>query len=84
MKTPMQLLFEEMETLSEISKFAGDTTTSGLIDFLCERKDVSVEHERKFIMDVYRDGCNMASIVPPDKYYDTNFTNGEDNDTELQ
>ncbi len=53
MKTAMQLLFEEFESLSKASRNAGDTQTAGLIDFLCERKAVALEKEKEQIIDAY-------------------------------
>jgi hypothetical protein len=49
MKTAMQLLFEEFESLSKSSRDAGDSQTAGLIDFLCERKAVALEKEKEQI-----------------------------------
>ena len=53
MKTAIQLLFEEFESLSKASRDAGDTQTAGLIDFLCERKAVALEKEKEQIIDAY-------------------------------
>ena len=49
----MQLLFEEFEALSKVSRDAGDTRTAGLIDFLCERKAVALEKEKEQMIDFY-------------------------------
>jgi hypothetical protein len=49
MKTPMKLLFEEFETLSKNMRFAGDTPSANLIDYLCERKDVAIIAETEYI-----------------------------------
>jgi hypothetical protein len=57
MKTAMQLLFEEFESLSKASRNAGDIETAGLIDFLCERKAVALEKEKEQIMNAYCDGA---------------------------
>lgn len=56
MKSAMQLLFEEFESLSKASRDAGDTQTSGLIDFLCERKTVALEKEKEQIIDAHKRG----------------------------
>ena len=79
----MQLLFEEFESLSKASRNAGDTQTSGLIDFLCERKAVALEKEKEQIMNAYEDGyeaCDMdeamevnKKLTSGDLYYNMNY-----------
>lgn len=56
MKTAMQLLFKEFEALSKASRDAKDLQTANLIDFLCERKQVALEKEKKQIIDAYEWG----------------------------
>jgi hypothetical protein len=56
MKTAMQLLFEEFESLSKASRNAGDIETAGLIDFLCERKAVALEKEKEQIIQAHKIG----------------------------
>jgi len=68
----MQLLFEEFEALSKNSRFAGDTQTAGLIDFLCERKAVALEKEKEQIVDACN--ANLKGLLTNGKdYYDLNF-----------
>jgi len=47
-KTPMQLLFNEFESLSKGMRDSGDISSANLIDFLCERKDVAIKAETKY------------------------------------
>ena len=54
MKTAMQLLFEEFEALSKVSKDAKDERTANLIDFLCERKQVALEKEKEQQLNLIR------------------------------
>ena len=61
MKTAMQLLFEEFEALSKASRDAGDVQTSGLLDFLCERKVVALEKEKEQIIDAFVE-CWKANV----------------------
>jgi hypothetical protein len=70
MKTAMQLLFEEFESLSKASKDAGDTQTSGLIDFLCERKLVALEKEREQLLNAFRDNSWNKSF---NQYYSETY-----------
>jgi len=49
MKTPMEKLFMEFETLSVNMRFAGDITSAGLIDYLCERKEVALLAEKEYL-----------------------------------
>jgi hypothetical protein len=67
MKTAMQLLFEEFESLSKSSRDAGDSQTAGLIDFLCERKAVALEKEKEQIIDANISGMEFIP-VDPNKY----------------
>ena len=62
MKTAMQLLFEEFESLSKASRDAGDSQTAGLIDFLCERKTVALEKEKEQIIDAFEAGYKSCDI----------------------
>ena len=72
MKTAMQLLFEEFESLSKASRDAGDTQTAGLIDFLCERREVALEKEKEQIVDACN--ANLQGLLTNGKdYYDLNF-----------
>ncbi len=66
----MQLLFEEFESLSKASKDAGDTQTSGLIDFLCERKLVALEKEREQLLNAFRDNSWNKSF---NQYYSETY-----------
>jgi hypothetical protein len=66
MKTAMQLLFEEFESLSKSSRDAGDSQTAGLIDFLCERKAVALEKEKEQIIDA-GNACSLKTIVHREK-----------------
>ena len=58
-ETPMQKLFSEFEALSESSEFAGDKQTSGLINFLCERKHIALSEESKYI----RAGYSKSNLL---------------------
>ena len=62
MKTAMQLLFEEFESLSKSSRDAGDSQTAGLIDFLCERKAVALEKEKNQIVEAYDRGYKACDL----------------------
>jgi hypothetical protein len=62
MKTAMQLLFEEFESLSKSSRDAGDSQTAGLIDFLCERKVVALEKEKEQIAIAYDRGYKACDL----------------------
>ena len=73
MKTAMQLLFEEFESLSKASRNAGDTQTAGLIDFLCERKAVALEKEKEQIMYSYTNGSQ--DMANEDKYEPLEYYN---------
>ena len=79
MKTAMQELFEEFESLSKSSRDAGDTQTSGLIDFLCERKEVALEKEKEQIMNSYVEGrlCsyNDNPSIKANEYYNQTYNN---------
>lgn len=51
MNTPMKKLFAEFKALSKSSRFAGDSESANLIDFLCERESVAVAEENKWFND---------------------------------
>jgi len=72
MKTAMQLLFEEFESLSKASRNAGDIETAGLIDFLCERKAVALEKEKEQIINAanstYEDKTTWGERYYKQKY----------------
>lgn len=63
-QTAMDLLFAKFKALSESSRFAGDDKTANLIDFLCEREDVAKQHEKKQIIDAWRNGDNDSMYSP--------------------
>ena len=75
MKTAMQLLFEEFEALSKVSKDAKDERTANLIDFLCERKQVALEKEKEQIENAYSDGYSdgVQEPNPNDEYYNQTY-----------
>lgn len=79
MKSAMQLLFEEFESLSKASRDAGDTQTSGLIDFLCERKTVALEKEKEQLQKAFSDGQETLINHPTlphysrEEYYNDNY-----------
>jgi hypothetical protein len=83
MKTAMQLLFEEFESLSKSSRDAGDSQTAGLIDFLCERKAVALEKEKEQIVNAYDRGykaCDLdealeinKTMFSGEKYYEQTY-----------
>ena len=79
MKTAMQLLFEEFESLSKASKDAGDTETAGLIDFLCERKAVALEKEKEQIIEAhgirgwYKPEDKTSGTTTGEEYYNQTY-----------
>lgn len=73
MKTAMQLLFEEFEALSKASRDAGDVQTSGLLDFLCERKVVAFEKEKEQIKDACNYGCRYGYSTDGQEYYNQTY-----------
>ena len=76
MKTAMQLLFEEFEALSKVSKDAKDERTANLIDFLCERKQVALEKEKEQIIEFgykCRNKCKKESKLLPQDIFNTTY-----------
>lgn len=66
-QTAVEILFLEFEALSESSKKAGDIQLANLIDFLCERKQVALNHEYQIIESIKKEyfmrGFNHAIDV---------------------
>ena len=74
MKTAMELLFQEFEALSKVSRDAKDEHSANLIDFLCERKQIALEKEKEQIMDAYQSGHSDRSFEKYNPYfYEENY-----------
>lgn len=76
-QTAVGLLFAEFRALAQTSRKAGDDKTANLIDFLCEREEVTKQVEKEQIMNAYSTGADDEY-----EYHVNNSVKREDIDCE--
>ena len=75
MKTAMELLFQEFEALSKVSRDAKDEHSANLIDFLCERKQIALEKEKEQIIEAANSAFEDKTTWG-ERYYNQTYNNG--------
>lgn len=72
-QTAVTLLFLEFKTLSKAMRNAGDTNSSNLIDFLCEREEMALKLEREQIEEAWGAGSFDGGVLGASEYYEETF-----------